>query len=67
VVKLTRLRHLREQAAYSQTELAKKAGVSRATLNLIEACTREPQPRTIRRLAEALGVKPPELWETPES
>lgn len=61
VVKLTRLRHLRERAALSQVELAEKAGVARATLVLIEACKREPQPRTIRRLAEALGVAPADL------
>ena len=63
VVKLARLKRARERAALSQGELAKKAGVSRVTVARVEALLDEPQPRTIRKLAQALGLGPAELMD----
>lgn len=38
-------------------------GVAFDTINKLELGRREAQPRTLRRLAEALGVEPKELME----
>lgn len=46
----------------TQGELAKKAGLSIATINHIETKKQKrPTLETITRLAKALGVKPAEL------
>ncbi len=57
----SRLRGLRGRASLSQEELAERAGVSRATVADLELGKRKPQPKTRRKLAEALGVEPHEL------
>jgi transcriptional regulator with XRE-family HTH domain len=62
LVKATRLRLVRQRKPYSQEELAALAKVSRNTIARIEAGF-EAHPRTIRKLAEALGVEPHELME----
>ena len=51
-----RLKHLREQAGISMYELAKRSGVSAASLSRIEQGGREPTWPTIVLLARALGV-----------
>lgn len=51
------LRHLREQAALSQEELAARAEVSRATIQNVENHRRVPRRAALRRLAAALGVE----------
>jgi DNA-binding XRE family transcriptional regulator len=56
-----RLRRLRDERYLSQRELADKADVSPATVFKLEANRSEPHPRTIRKLAKALGVEPSEL------
>jgi DNA-binding XRE family transcriptional regulator len=56
-----RLRDLRKRALMSQRELAKRSGVGVTTIVRIERNQVEPQGRTIRKLAEALGVEPHEL------
>src|ERR1700694_1821252 len=66
VVKLTRLRALRERKVLTQQELAEKGGITRATLSRLEAGAETPYPSTIRKLAAALGVEPQVLME-PES
>jgi transcriptional regulator with XRE-family HTH domain len=66
VVKLTRLRAVRERKALTQDELASMAGVSRQTVLKIEGGL-EPRPPTIRKLAAALGVQPADLMEPAES
>lgn len=54
-----RLRHARLRRSLSQTELAERSGVSPITIARIESGVRkEPHPRTIRKLAAALGVDP---------
>ncbi len=63
MLKTPRLRELREHAALSQENLAKKAGVSRATIADLEADKRPARPSTRRKLAEALGVSPQELTD----
>jgi transcriptional regulator with XRE-family HTH domain len=63
VVKLARLKRARERAALSQAELARKAGVSRVTVARVEALLDEPQPRTVRKLAQALEVAPADLMD----
>ncbi len=55
------VRRLRELRALSQRELAALAQVSVATVNRIEGGLCKPMPRTLRRLAAALGVAPEEL------
>ena len=57
-----KLRTLREAKFLSHRELAKNAGVSPTTvLNLEAGNVMEAQRRTIRKLAQALGVGPAEL------
>jgi len=55
------VRRLRELRALSQRELAARANLSVTTVNRIELGQRKPMPRTVRKLAEALGVTPEEL------
>jgi transcriptional regulator with XRE-family HTH domain len=62
VLKTPRLRELREKAALSQNEFSDRSGVSRATIADLEAGNRSAQARTVRRLADALGVEPEELY-----
>ena len=58
-----KLRKLRDERFLSHRELAKLAGVSPTTVLTLENDEAEPQRRTIRKLAEALGVHPAELVE----
>ena len=52
----------RKVAVMTQTELAKRSGVSRATINYIEGGARlNVGSRTLERLAKALGVEVAEL------
>ena len=57
------LRQLRRERAWSQRDLARQSGVSQDTITRLETGQREAQPRTMRRLAEALGVEPRELMK----
>ena len=57
-----RLGQLREQRALSLRDLEQLSGVSYNTIWFIEAGRRKrAHPRTIRKLAQALGVEPTEL------
>ncbi len=58
-----RLRTLRKERALSQRDLANVSGVGPVTISELERGVREAQPRTIRKLAEALGVEPRELMK----
>ncbi len=60
-VNVEKLRQLRRQKVLSMRELEDKSGVSYNTVWRLETGRTGAQPRTIRRLAEALGVKPEEL------
>jgi transcriptional regulator with XRE-family HTH domain len=67
VVRLSRLRALRERAALTQAELAQQAHVTRNTVMRLEAGAYDPRPGTIRKLARALGVRPAELMPRDET
>jgi len=57
------LRHLRQDRALSLRELGQLSGVAFDAINKLELGKRSAQPRTIRKLAEALGVEPRELMK----
>ncbi len=57
-----RLKELREERSLSQRELGERSGVAFTTIHALEVGKRSAAwPRTIRKLAEALGVPPSEL------
>ncbi len=57
-----RLRQIREDGAYSLRELSELSGISANTIYRLESGRhKQAHPRTIRKLAEALGVEPNEL------
>ena len=58
-----RLRELRRERALSLRELAEITGVSHDGIQKLESGQRNAQPRTIRKLAGALGVAPKELMK----
>jgi putative transcriptional regulator len=62
VVKLTRLREIRERAPMTQEELADRAGIRRQTVVALERGYCEPHPRTTRAIAKALGVEASALY-----
>ena len=60
-VDMARLRELRRRRVLTLEELAEKAGVGRNTIWRLEHGVMGAQPRTIRKLARALGVEPEDL------
>ena len=57
-----RIRDLRESRRMTQVELAKRAGISRATLSTIENETgKNTLTRTLDAIAEALGCEVTDL------
>ena len=56
-----RLRKLRRARALSQRDLSRMTGIAFDTISRLETGKQRAQPRTIRRLADALGVEPREL------
>jgi transcriptional regulator with XRE-family HTH domain len=63
-VNVERLRELRREKVLSLRELEERSGVSYNTIWRIEDGRQGAQQRTIRKLAEALGVEPAELVKT---
>lgn len=63
------LRQARENAFLSQTDLAKKAGLTQSTIWSLEAgdTGRGAYPATIRKLAKALDVHPTALVKEPNT
>lgn len=60
------LRRERELRGYSLRELAERSGVTQDNIWKIEhGKTRRPHGRTLRRLADALGIEPRELMHDP--
>ena len=60
-VNVEKLRELRRRRVLTLEELAEKAGVGRNTVWRLEHGVMGAQPRTVRKLARALGVEPEEL------
>ena len=65
-VNVRRLRELRRQKVLSMRELEEMSGVSYNTIWRLETRKTGAQPRTIRRIAGALGVDPAELVKEEE-
>lgn len=63
-MKVPKLREYREAHTLSQSELAERANVDKSTIVRLEGGG-EAQPRTIRKLAEALNVTPDVLRAEP--
>ena len=59
------LRRIRLGQFLSQAELARRSGVHALTITRLEAGRTAPSTRTVRALAQALGISPAEL-ATPE-
>jgi lambda repressor-like predicted transcriptional regulator len=57
-----RLRSVLETQGITQEQLAQKAGVGQPAISNILNRQCRPQRRTVRRLADAIGVQPSELW-----
>jgi transcriptional regulator with XRE-family HTH domain len=62
-IDVEKLKELREARALSLRELANEAGVGHNTIYRIEHGQGNVLPRTVRRLAKALGVEPRELMK----
>jgi transcriptional regulator with XRE-family HTH domain len=60
-VNVERLKELRTERVLSLRELEERSGVSYNSIWRIEDGRQGAHPRTIRKLAEALGVDPKEL------
>ena len=60
-IHLNGLKRVRQIKGYSLMELAEKSGVDDSMISKLENLRRGAQPRTLRKLAEALGVEPDEL------
>jgi transcriptional regulator with XRE-family HTH domain len=63
-VDVEKLRELRRRRVLTLEELAEKADVGRNTIWRLEHGVMGAQPRTVRKLARALGVDPEELVKT---
>ena len=61
-----RVRELRERQALSLRELSELSGVNYNAIWRIEVGRTGAQPRTVRKLAAALGVEPHELLKREE-
>lgn len=60
-VNVARLKELRRQKVLSMRELEEMSGVSYNTIWRLENGKTGAYPRTIRRIAQVLGVEPAEL------
>ncbi len=61
------LKRLREERVVSQRELARMAGLTHQTVWRLENGPTEAHPRTVRKLAGALGVEPKVLVDEKEA
>lgn len=60
-----KIKSLREEANWSQSELARRAGVTAAAVSMIESGQRTPSLTMTRKLSEALKVSLSELTGEP--
>lgn len=63
---MEKLKELRAERALSLRELAAASGLAHTTIWKLEQGREDAHPRTIRLLAEALGVAPRELMRKGE-
>jgi transcriptional regulator with XRE-family HTH domain len=59
------VRRMRREKGLSQQELADLAGVGQDSISAIETGKHEPHPRTLRKLANALGVEVADFFREP--
>ena len=64
---MRKLRELRQRRVLTLHELEERSGVAYNTIWRLENGRTRAQPRTIRKLAAALGVDPEELVKVEES
>jgi len=57
-----KIRELRERQFYNATDFAKKIGISRAYLSMLENGRLKPSIRMMRRIAQGLGMKPEDIF-----
>ena len=57
-----RIRHLRHQRGWNQTALARRANMSVSQISLIENGLRNPSAKSLKALANALGVGIQDLY-----
>ena len=57
-----RLKHYREEAGWSQGELARRLGVSRQTINAVETDKYDPSLPLALRMAKLFAVAVPDLF-----
>ena len=62
-----RLAQLRRWRGFNQEDLAGKAGISRTYLGALEAGMKAASLKVYDRLANALGVKLPALFDEPDA
>jgi transcriptional regulator with XRE-family HTH domain len=62
-----RLRKLREEAGLSQVQMARRLGISRSTLNRLEAADQNTTLRTLDQLCQALKCQPGDLFSVEKS
>ena len=60
-----RLRQLRKETGLNQVELARRLGVSVATVNRLESVSQNTTLRTLNKICRALDCRPGELFEGP--
>ncbi len=60
-MKLLGLKKHRTLGGFTQAELAERVGVSRDTIVRLERGKQPPRPRTLKKIADALGVDTKEL------
>jgi putative transcriptional regulator len=60
-----RLRVLRAERGWSQTDLAERLGVSRQSVNAIETGRYDPSLPLAFRIAELFGLRIEEVFESP--
>jgi transcriptional regulator with XRE-family HTH domain len=63
----SRLKSVREQAGLSQRELAKRAGVTNATISLIEQDSHAPSLASLHRILNAIPLSMAEFFALPVS
>jgi len=59
----TRVMQIRNQKGISQRELSQRSGIAGSYLSRIENRHLEPRPKTLRKIAEALGVPLAEFFQ----